>query len=63
MPEKRSQLGSFQGRSRILKLKLQGVKGCISETDWDHLKQQYGIIKGDWLVKDKEEKRNLRLSN
>ncbi|RAH53812.1 hypothetical protein BO85DRAFT_152100 [Aspergillus piperis CBS 112811] len=39
----------------LLKLKLQGVKGRISEPDWDRLKQRYGILKGDWLVKDKEE--------
>ncbi|PWY91865.1 hypothetical protein BO94DRAFT_573657 [Aspergillus sclerotioniger CBS 115572] len=31
----------------LLKLKLQDIKRLISETDWDHLKQQYGIIKGD----------------
>ncbi|KAI2956202.1 hypothetical protein CBS147352_11121 [Aspergillus niger] len=39
----------------LLKWKLQGVKGRISETVWAELKQRYGIVKGDWLVKDKEE--------
>ncbi|GLA32978.1 hypothetical protein AnigIFM63326_001624 [Aspergillus niger] len=39
----------------LLKWKLQGVKGRISETDWDHLKQRYDIVKGDWLAKDKED--------
>lgn len=39
----------------LLKWKLQGVKGCISETVWTELKQRYGIVKGDWLMKDKEE--------
>ncbi|OJJ66299.1 hypothetical protein ASPBRDRAFT_48957 [Aspergillus brasiliensis CBS 101740] len=39
----------------LLECKLQGVKGRISETVWDKLKQRYHIVKGDWLAKDKEE--------
>ncbi|PYH96867.1 hypothetical protein BO71DRAFT_319920, partial [Aspergillus ellipticus CBS 707.79] len=35
---------------KLLEYKLQGVKGRIPQPVWDKLKQQYNIVKEDWLV-------------